>query len=144
MDRAAEEHEVARLQVRPAHALPAIDLSSRGVRQRDAHLGVHEHREAGAVEPAGAGRAPLIGAAEVLHRDLDDPAARRACRAPPVPAGASTAGPAAVAASGGGTRGLLRGLECGDLGLDAAEKLLALAQLGLDEGLATLHRRVDL
>ena len=80
---AVEEDEVAGLELvardRRAHA----PLRAGVVRQRDADLRVHVHREAGAVEAARRRPAPAVRRAEVAHRDADDPAvAGRAARRP--------------------------------------------------------------
>ena len=66
-DRAVVEDQVARLQVGGGDAGAGGVLGARGVRQRDAGLGPGHHRQARAVEGAGAGGAVDVGVADLGH-----------------------------------------------------------------------------
>src|SRR4051795_9662727 len=76
--RAAEEHQIARLQVAPGDATGLALLRRRVVRKRHAGGAPGPHREAGAVVGAGACAAVAVGLAELVvgeaHRDGGAPA----------------------------------------------------------------------
>jgi SulP family sulfate permease len=110
VDRAAEEHQVAGLHVRAADVRAAVVLRGCGVRQRDARVAPGPHGQAGAVERARAGRAPLVGLAELvvrlLHRHARPAAGRTVVRGGAGGRGGGALGRGAAGGAGHGVAGV--------------------------------------
>ena len=126
-DRAVVEHQVARHQLALGDVRAGAELRARGVRERDAGLGPGHHRQARAVESAGAGRAVDVGVTDLGHGVLDGG------RGPTLGRHGRRGADVAVA---GQDRGAL-------LGLELVEQVLRLGQLGVDGLLLVLEVGLD-